>query len=878
MQLSDIDSLFSRAAIEALNHNRAKTFLKGRGLLPSTIAAFGGGYVSVDLWEVPKDSEPSYHELVASGLFRYRRKADGAPEGTSFPSWTLRSTLADTIAIPSKDIEGRIRTWRGRHVDPTTPVWEVEGSEWDLHEARDGHDPDQRYRYLKRNRAEVLLTELGPQNVPVEDEGYPLLPSPQALDPRHEGPLWIVESTTDCLALSQCGAAAIATSGCLPGHAEVDLVLQFIRLRKPTEILICFDADPKKYEKAEAEARQTIPLGRGQRGAMQLVARLAARDALVGRRCRIVPLNKEDGTKIDLSDTVRDWMPSFPEETIPADDSEEAIQEAMLTDASAFESFEAEARKVLSKKLKELQETKIDPINFGIQLIQVANPKDEDLPGAVDDVSLYAWAAADEELWESAIWARLEKTFKLKPRKGPGRGIQKRASEARKDLPKSPIPDDFETVELNPKDGTLKATFANLAALMRTHADFETLKYNELESRPYVGGNQVDDYWLAEVRCSLERVHKGVFSSGMISEVMRYVSMLPGRRFHPVRDYLQKLPAHTGGDGILDEVVDLLGIDDAEHARWAAVALRRWLIAAVRRVMEPGIKADEVLILKGPQGCRKSTFLRTLAGEWFSDTSLDIRNKDAYQMLGGVWIYELAEFDQQMYGADAAKMKAFVSSSVDNFRAPYARAPERHPRSMLFAGTTNADEFLKDPTGDRRYWVVRVGPSDSQTAKNFKIDTDRLVRLRNSLWAWAYARALAGEQHHLTPEECLMQEDVNIEHRQQDPLEIKIDDALFLIERGMMGDDMAMKNLNEVEAALCKELELPAPGPLTEIAQSFLLDVAFGKTILKNYDLAKVNVIMESRGWKKDRLQRQGVRKMMYIRKAANAKALKVVG
>ena len=150
-----------------------------------------------------------------------------------------------------------------------------------------------------------------------------------------------------------------------------------------------------------------------------------------------------------------------------------------------------------------------------------------------------------------------------------------------------------------------------------------------------------------------------------------------------------------------------------------------------------------MLVLVGAQGLGKSRFCGALVPrpEWFGDTPLDLRSKDAYTSLQGKWIYEIAEM-QSFRGRNAAQVKAFVSSASDRFRMPYARYAADVPRQCVFVGTSNDPELLNDRTGSRRFWPVLVRA----------VDLDWLKGNRDQLWAEALVRYRRGEPWFLTPE------------------------------------------------------------------------------------------------------------------------------
>lgn len=196
-------------------------------------------------------------------------------------------------------------------------------------------------------------------------------------------------------------------------------------------------------------------------------------------------------------------------------------------------------------------------------------------------------------------------------------------------------------------------------------------------------------------------------------------------RYHPVRDYFNSL-TWDQTPRIATGAARYLG---AEQTDYVAAVLRWWMIAAVARTYQPGVKADNVLILEGAQGLKKSSALRALAGpDWFSDTPLDLQSKDAYLALVGKLIVELAELDA-LRRADESRAKSFFTSPSDTYRRPYERRTVTVPRGCVFAGTVNHASYLKDSTGNRRYWPIACR----------RVDLDSLVADRDQLWAEAVA-------------------------------------------------------------------------------------------------------------------------------------------
>jgi predicted P-loop ATPase len=197
------------------------------------------------------------------------------------------------------------------------------------------------------------------------------------------------------------------------------------------------------------------------------------------------------------------------------------------------------------------------------------------------------------------------------------------------------------------------------------------------------------------------------------------------RSFHPVRQYLKSV--HWDGVQRLDRWLSTyLGAEDTDYSRAVGA---RWMISAVARIYRPGVKADCCLILEGPQGSKKSTALKTLAGSYFTDELADLGSKDSALQTRGVWIIELSELDT-LSRSEVSRIKAFMSRTTDRFRPPYGKRLIESPRQCVFAGTVNHSSYLRDDTGARRFWPIACGA----------IHIAALARDRDQLWAEAKAR------------------------------------------------------------------------------------------------------------------------------------------
>jgi len=223
--------------------------------------------------------------------------------------------------------------------------------------------------------------------------------------------------------------------------------------------------------------------------------------------------------------------------------------------------------------------------------------------------------------------------------------------------------------------------------------------------------------------------------------------------YHPVREYLDLL--EWDRTPRLDRwLVDYAGAQDTPYTR--AVG-SKWLISAVARVMNPGIKVDHMLILEGVQGIGKSSGLRALFDPWFTDEISELGSKDASINLVGVWLVEFAELDA-MSRSEVRRVKAFLTRTTDRYRPPFGRFALDAPRQCVFAGSVNEDTYLNDPTGGRRFWPV----------KSKAVRVQELHAIKGQLWAEAYDRFKAGEKFYLTDADILLDAKKEQAARQQE--------------------------------------------------------------------------------------------------------------
>lgn len=249
-------------------------------------------------------------------------------------------------------------------------------------------------------------------------------------------------------------------------------------------------------------------------------------------------------------------------------------------------------------------------------------------------------------------------------------------------------------------------------------------------------GKPLEHIEVSRITTFLQQLGNYDFTANVVYDAINELAR--DNSYHPLLEYLNSL--HWDG-------TDRLSKAGANY--WGTkqpiedVFIHKFLISAVARVIEPGCKVDTFPVFEGPQGARKSTALRILAGDrYFIDHLPDLTNKDVYMQMAGMWIIEMAELDV-LSRAETSKIKAFSSTQTDKFRPPYERAPRTVPRSSVLAGTVNKTEYLTDETGNRRVWPILVGT----------ISTPALITDRDQIWAQAVQEYKAGQIWWLTPQE-----------------------------------------------------------------------------------------------------------------------------
>ncbi|MGN7985156.1 VapE domain-containing protein [Burkholderia sp. 22313] len=281
--------------------------------------------------------------------------------------------------------------------------------------------------------------------------------------------------------------------------------------------------------------------------------------------------------------------------------------------------------------------------------------------------------------------------------------------------------------------GALLPTVDNVFAILSNDPKWEgvlgfelfALRIVKLKPPPFPGGETGEWTDRDDARCALWLGQRYAVSprADLISDAVFLVA--ERNSYHEVRDYLAGL-TWDGTPRLKSWLVTYLGAEDTEYVRLAGF---KWLVASVGRVMKPGCKMDNVLILEGAQDAGKSSAFRTIFSQrWFTDANIIIGDKDSYAVMAGKWVIELAELDA-LSKSESSNSKRFFSTAVDTYRPPYAKRAIDVPRQSVFAGTVNFDTYLKDESGNRRYWPVKVADV---------LDLKGLAADRDQIWAEAF--------------------------------------------------------------------------------------------------------------------------------------------
>lgn len=280
------------------------------------------------------------------------------------------------------------------------------------------------------------------------------------------------------------------------------------------------------------------------------------------------------------------------------------------------------------------------------------------------------------------------------------------------------------------KQGAVETTIDNLVKIFETDENLQGIAFNDLSGyveivAPVPWKKELTEWKNADDSCLYVYLSRNYndFRRADVTDVLTQIAHK--RAFHPVKDYMKSLPDWDGVPRMETILIDYLGAEDCAYSREVA---KRWLLAAISRIFRPGCKFDYIPVLSGPGGIGKSTLIAKLGGAWFSDSLSfeDMRDKTAAEKIQGTWLNEISEL-KGMRKTEVESVKSFISRQEDIYRPSYGRQVEHHKRSCVFIGTSNADDYLKDVTGNRRFWPVKCS---GQTKKRpWELTADAVAQI-----------------------------------------------------------------------------------------------------------------------------------------------------
>jgi len=342
------------------------------------------------------------------------------------------------------------------------------------------------------------------------------------------------------------------------------------------------------------------------------------------------------------------------------------------------------------------------------------------------------------------------------------------------------------------------------------------------------------DVDLAGMRNYIECIY-GIVSSSKIDD--SWALEFEKKSVHPIKEYLSGLE-WDGVARINTLLVDYFGAEDNAYTR---AAIRKPLCGAVARIFNPGTKFDLVLTLIGDQGTYKSTFVKKLGRQWFSDTFITVQGTQAFEQLRGAWIIEIAELSG-LKKAEVETTKQFISKCEDMYRPAYGHITETFKRQCVFFGTTNNKDFLRDPTGNRRFMPIDVR---NESIKKSVVE-DMTPEEVDQIWAEAVQMYKAGERLYLTGEEEIIARKEQHMHAESDErkglIEHYLDtllpedwDSLDLIERQLFLDDPIAKLGSVERTRVC-------------VPEIWCECLGKDKTDMSRYNTRDINEILKSLG------------------------------
>ncbi len=411
------------------------------------------------------------------------------------------------------------------------------------------------------------------------------------------------------------------------------------------------------------------------------------------------------------------------------------------------------------------------------------------------------------------------------------------------------------------KQGVYLSNAKNLNVIFQNDSILDgSFAYNSFDDRPYIMRSlpwrtikereplRNVDY--SGIRNYLEITY-GIIAVSKIFDSLNII--LEKKKFHPVKEYLD--PLEWDGEKRIDTLlIDYFGADDNVYTR---EAIRKMMVGAIARIYDPGIKFDLVLTLIGDhlQGTGKSTFLNRLGVHWYSDSFQTFTGNQSFEQLKGAWIIEMAELSR-LYKKDIEAVKHFITKQSDIFRPAYGHVVETFKRQCVFFATTNKNDFLTDPTGNRRFMPIDV--NEEKIKKSALDENELLPEQISKIWAEAKYLYFKGEKLFLSEESEAIAQMERKEHQEYDNREGTI--QAFLDK--LLPSEWENKSIEQ------RILWLDSPSPFGEsgihnrqfvcIAEIWCECLMEDKSKMNAYNTKSLNTIMKGlSGWSQSKKGQQ---------------------
>lgn len=402
------------------------------------------------------------------------------------------------------------------------------------------------------------------------------------------------------------------------------------------------------------------------------------------------------------------------------------------------------------------------------------------------------------------------------------------------------------------KSGHVKNTLHNLTLILENDPNLKGVVFNQLldgmEIKGEVPWKHPSKFWRDADDAQLISyvdTHYGTFSARNYDIAVTKVA--DDRAYHPIREFIESLPEWDKIPRVDTLLVDYLGAADTAYVR---AVTRKTLCAAISRVLRPGCKFDSMLVLNGPQGVGKSTLIAKLAGEWFSDSLNlgDTKDKTAAEKLQGYWILEIGEL-AGLKKAEVETLRSFLSRQNDIYRAAFGKRATPHLRQCVFFGTTNAESgYLRDTTGNRRFWPVKTPGSGKKQSWN--LTHEEILQI----WAEALVYVRQGEKLYLSPEMDALAKDEQREAMESDEREGLVREYLDTLLPERWAEMDLFERRNFLTGSDFGGLQEKGTVKRTNVSNMEIWCECFGKerANLRRTDSNELTGILARLGWKRE--------------------------